>query len=100
MLGDAKWAFDKAISAKKLSDKQIAEAELQLAVCEGSDWFWWFGDYNPGEAVSNFEKQYRMNLANLYRILGQEPPGYLALSFTQGSGNPAMGGTMRLGVQI
>ncbi len=95
MLGDAKWAFDKAISAKRLTEKQIKQAELQLAVCEGSDWFWWFGDYNPGEAVSNFEKQYRMNLANLYRLLGQDPPAYLALSFTQGFGDPAMGGAMR-----
>jgi hypothetical protein len=23
-------------------------AKIQLAICEGSDWFWWFGDYNPG----------------------------------------------------
>ncbi len=99
MLGDAKWAFDKAISTKLLTEKQIKAAELQLAICEGSDWFWWFGDYNPGEAVSNFEKQYRMNLANLYRLLGQEPPGYLALSFTQGFGAPAMGGAMRPGIQ-
>jgi alpha-amylase/alpha-mannosidase (GH57 family) len=99
MLGDAKWAFDKAISAKRLSDKQIKQAELQLAICEGSDWFWWFGDYNPGEAVSNFEKQFRLNLANLYRLLGEEPPSYLALSFTQGFGAPAMGGAMRPGTQ-
>lgn len=99
MLGDAKWAFDKAVSAKKLTDKQLKAAELQLAICEGSDWFWWFGDYNPGEAVSNFEKQFRLNLANLYRLLGQDPPAYLALSFTQGSGSPAMGGAMRPGTQ-
>ncbi len=97
MLGDAKAAFDKVISAKKLNAQQVREAELQLSVCEGSDWFWWFGDYNPGEAVSNFEKQFRMNLANLYRLLGQEPPAYLALSFTQGFGDPAMGGAMRPG---
>jgi len=100
MLGDAKWAFDKAVSAKRLSEKQLKAAELQLGICEGSDWFWWFGDYNPGEAVSNFEKQFRMNLANLYRLLGQEPPAYLALSFTQGFGAPAMGGAMRPGVKI
>jgi alpha-amylase/alpha-mannosidase (GH57 family) len=99
MLGDVKVAFDQAIAAKRLSDKQIEEAEIQLAVCEGSDWFWWFGDYNPGEAVSSFEKQFRLNLSNLYRLLGEEPPAYLSLSFTQGSGTPAMGGVMRLGVE-
>ena len=92
--------FDKAISAGRLTDKQVQQAEPQLAICEGSDWFWWFGDYNPGEAVSNFEKQFRLNLANLYRLLGEEPPAYLAMSFTQGSGTPAMGGAMRPGVEL
>jgi len=100
MLGDAKLAFDRVISTGRLAAKQKQQAELQLAVCEGSDWFWWFGDYNPGEAVSNFEKQFRLNLANLYRLLGEEPPVYLALSFTQGSGSPVMGGTMRLGAEF
>ncbi|MDO9106105.1 MAG: glycoside hydrolase family 57 protein [Methylovulum sp.] len=100
MLGDVKSEFDKAILGCYLTDQQIREAELQLAICEGSDWFWWFGDYNPGEAVSNFEKQYRLNLANLYRLLGKQPPAYLALSFTQGSGAPAMGGAMRPGVEL
>jgi len=99
MLGDAKKAYDQALSMKCLSDKQINAAQIQLAVCEGSDWFWWFGDYNPGEAVSNFEKQFRLNLANLYKLLDEEPPAYLALSFTQGSGDPAMGGAMRPGVE-
>lgn len=98
MLGDAKWCFDKIIASGRLTEPQLNAAELQLAVCEGSDWFWWFGDYNPGEAVSNFERQFRLNLLNLYRLLGAEPPGYLALSFTQGSGSPAMGGTMRPGM--
>jgi len=100
MLGDVKKAYDKAMALGKLNDTQRAQAETQLAVCEGSDWFWWFGDYNPGEAVSDFEKQYRLNLSNLYRLLGEEPPGYLALSFTQGSGDPAMGGAMRRGNEI
>ncbi len=97
MLGDVKRAFDLAIEAESLSEQDIKTAELQLAICEGSDWFWWFGDYNPGEAVSSFEKQYRLNLANLYRVLGTEVPAYLALAFTQGSGDPANGGTMRTG---
>lgn len=100
MLGDVKIVFDKVVAQGKLSEQQLAAAELQLAVCEGSDWFWWFGDYNPGEAVSDFEKQYRLNLSNLYRLLGEEPPAYLALSFTQGSGFPAMGGAMRRGNAI
>jgi alpha-amylase/alpha-mannosidase (GH57 family) len=100
MLGDAKWSFDKVVTTGRLSPEQLEAAETQLAVCEGSDWFWWFGDYNPSEAVSDFEKQFRLNLANLYHLLGTPPPAYLALTFTQGSGSPAMGGAMRPGIEV
>ena len=99
MLGDAKKMFDHVLATKEISSELREKAILQLAVCEGSDWFWWFGDYNPSDAVSSFEKQYRLNLANLYYLLGEQPPAYLALSFTQGSGAPAMGGTMRQGTE-
>ncbi len=99
MLGDAKAMFDKVTATKKIDAKLREKADLQLAVCEGSDWFWWFGDYNSNDAVSSFEKQFRMNLTNLYHLLGEKPPAYLALSFTQGSGAPAMGGTMRKGTE-
>ena len=98
MLGEAKGCYDKVVSTGRLSKIRLKEAEVQLAVCEGSDWFWWFGDYNPGETVSDFEHQFRLNLTNLYHLLGEEPPAYLYLSFTQGSGSPAMGGAMRPGL--
>ena len=55
MLGDAKRAFDKAISKGHMDSEQIVAAQLQLSICEGSDWFWWFGDYNPADSVSDFE---------------------------------------------
>ena len=97
MLGDAKRAFDQVMAARSLDSEQVAAAELQLAVCEGSDWFWWFGDYNPADSVSDFESLYRMHLANLYRLLGLEPPEYLAHTFARGSGRPEMGGVMRHG---
>ena len=95
MLNDAKKVFDKI--APSLSETQRAEAERQMAICEASDWFWWFGDYNPGEAVSDFDRLYRRQLANLYQILDIEPPDYLAFAFAHGKGKPAAGGTMRPG---
>jgi len=97
MLGDAKRAFDKACAAGELDGKQLRIAQLQLAVCEGSDWFWWFGDYNPAHSVSDFESLFRMHVSNLYNLLGVEPPEYLAHTFARGSGAPAMGGVMRHG---
>jgi len=99
MLVDAKHAYDQAV-ATGLSAKKLNRAEIQLAVCEGSDWFWWFGGDNPAETVSAFDEMYRMHLSRLYQILGKEPPEYLAHSFTEGGGNPAHGGTMRHGKPV
>ena len=97
MLGDAKKMFDQVIESQQPDSKLIAKAEQQLALCEGSDWFWWFGDYNPSGTVSDFDRLYRINLSRLYQILGKEPPAYLAEVISHGSGDPAMGGTMRPG---
>ncbi|MCG6869076.1 MAG: glycoside hydrolase [Gammaproteobacteria bacterium] len=97
MLIEAKRIYDKVLSGNRLSAEQREEAEYQLAVCEGSDWFWWFGDYNDAESVSNFERLYRHHLNALYRILGEPPPEYLSKVFTEGHGSPVMGGAMRPG---
>lgn len=97
MLVEAKRCFDHVVAAGQLPDEQLRKAEHQLAICEGSDWFWWFGDYNPAEAVRDFERLYRLQLATLYQILGHEPPEYLSHAFTHGGGAPAAGGVMRQG---
>ncbi|WP_455197183.1 hypothetical protein [Kaarinaea lacus] len=97
MLGDAKRTFDQAMANNQLSDELRDAAEIQLAICEGSDWFWWFGDYNPGDTVSDFDHLFRMQLVNLYELLGEEPPEYLSHTFAHGSGAPQMGGVMRRG---
>jgi alpha-amylase/alpha-mannosidase (GH57 family) len=97
MLGDAKQAFDRVVASGTLDPDRLAQAEHQLAICEGSDWFWWFGDYNPAESVECFEYLYRSHLSNLYHLLGEAPPSYLSRVLSHGSGHPAMGGTMRPG---
>ncbi|TCK18806.1 alpha-amylase/alpha-mannosidase (GH57 family) [Thiogranum longum] len=97
MLGDAKLAFDKACASGNLDSEQVVAAELQLAICEGSDWFWWFGDYNPADSVSDFESLFRLHLSNLYQLIGQEAPEYLAHAFARGTGQPTLGGVMRQG---
>jgi len=98
MLGDAKRCFDQVVNSERLDEEQLCQAQQQLAICEGSDWFWWFGDYNPEKSVSKFEHLYRSHLTNLYRLLGEAPPEYLSKVFTHGQGEPAMAGTMRPGV--
>ncbi len=100
MLVDAKQTFDRVLAEGNLEPAQQRRAENQLAICEGSDWFWWFGDYNPAGAVHDFDRLYRLHLANLYRLLQVEPPEYLAHAFTTGRANggvPDVGGVMRRG---
>jgi alpha-amylase/alpha-mannosidase (GH57 family) len=95
MLCDAKRMFDQVVVEGGLSDDEQRRAELQLGVCEGSDWAWWFGDYNPAATVASFDALYRRHLTALYRLLGEAPPAYLAAAFATGGGDAEGGGTMR-----
>ena len=97
MLTDAKKTFDRLVAEGRLTGDRLERAIRQLAICEGSDWCWWFGDYNPSTSVSAFERLYRLHLVNLYQLMGETPPEYLAHTFTHGGGSPATGGVMRQG---
>ena len=95
LLCAAKASFDLVIGSGRLSEQQKASALRQLADCEGSDWFWWLGDYNPAEAVAAFELAYRTKLANLYRLLELPVPASLSVPISLGHGHPESGGAMR-----
>jgi len=47
LLCAAKRNFDLVAVSGRLNAQELADATRQLADCEASDWFWWFGDYNP-----------------------------------------------------
>ncbi len=95
MLCEAKQVFDQVVVEGALSEERESAVERQLGVCEGSDWFWWFGDENPAEAVASFDALFRHHLGNLYRLLGEEPPQYLQQPFAVGHGGAELGGTMK-----
>jgi alpha-amylase/alpha-mannosidase (GH57 family) len=99
LLIEAKDTFDTVVASGRLTAEQLAAAERQLAICEGSDWFWWFGDYNPEATVSDFDRLFRLHLSSLYQILGEPPPEYLAEVIARGGGRPLHGGTMRASSQ-
>ena len=96
-LVEAKIAYDGAMAEGRLDAQQAQQAGLQLAICEGSDWFWWFGDYNPSDSVRDFDELYRQQLKNLYEILGKPVPGNLDEPLSQGGGAAENAGTMRRG---
>ncbi len=93
----AKKTYDSVLSKGDLNTDQLAACERQLAICEGSDWFWWFGDYNSSDSVASFDKLYRLNLINLYTLLQQPIPDELHSSISTGGGNADNAGTMRRG---
>ena len=95
---DAKHAYDKIISSGELSPEQQELASRQLGVCEGSDWFWWFGDYNPADSVRDFERLYRQQLKQLYELLQVPAPAYLDKPLSLGGGSAENAGTMRRNV--
>jgi alpha-amylase/alpha-mannosidase (GH57 family) len=95
LLCDAKQAYDRALP--RISDPaQRTAVGRQLALCETSDWFWWYGDYNPADAVGQFDRLYRHQLATLYQQLNVTPPAEIAVPLAAGSkDSPELGGVMR-----
>ncbi len=95
LLAHAKAAYDRALATGALTGETRERAERQLAICEGSDWFWWFGDYNPAQTVSDFDRLFRTHLADLYRLCAAPVPEEIEAVIGVGSGTPLHGGTMR-----
>lgn len=95
LLCEAKRSYDIVVNSGRLNEEEVRLATEQLADCEGSDWFWWFGDYNSAQSVSSFDVLFRKNLTNLYRLLKLPPPVDLQHVISVGGGDPAAGGTMR-----
>jgi alpha-amylase/alpha-mannosidase (GH57 family) len=96
MLCAAKATYDRAI--EHLPGERRQQAEFLLMSCESSDWFWWFGDYNPGPSVQAFDRVYRRKLANLYEVLGVPVPDVLSVPLCRGGEDSIdAGGVMRRG---
>ena len=94
LLADAKLAYDEVLAKAELDQASIEQATKQLAICEGSDWFWWFGDVNPSGSVRDFDQLYRIQLKNLYELLQLPVPAVLDEPISQGGGNAENAGTM------
>ncbi|MDH5693187.1 MAG: glycoside hydrolase family 57 protein, partial [Gammaproteobacteria bacterium] len=96
----AKHVYDRVLERGELSEEQRRLATQQLAICEGSDWFWWFGDYNPAASVNDFDRLYRYQLKELYKLLKEPIPPELDSPISVGGGTPEGGGAMRRGSEV
>jgi alpha-amylase/alpha-mannosidase (GH57 family) len=95
LLCSAKQSFDLVVASERLPAAAVRAASRQLAACEASDWFWWPAPYNPQHTVECFDRMYRGNLANLYRLLELPAPSALSAPISHGGGHPEAGGAMR-----
>ena len=91
---EAKQAYDKVLATGQLDDDEIEVATRQLAICEGSDWFWWFGEKNSSESVNDFDQLFRGQLKNLYQLLKLDEPENLHEPLSMGGGEAENAGTM------
>lgn len=55
----------------------IELARRELFICEGSDWFWWYGEPNDSGRDNIFDFLFRTHLKNIYRYLDLDTPRYL-----------------------
>lgn len=95
LLVEAKDCYDQVISSGLLTAEKTEDVTRQLAICEGSDWFWWFGDNNPAGSVRDFDQLFRRHLVRLYQMLEKIPPQKLKNPLSHGGGNAENAGTMR-----
>jgi len=95
LLAMAKQQYDTVMANGTLNAAEAEAAEAQLCDCESSDWFWWFGGYNPRHSVESFDRLYRANLVQLYVLLKLPVPVALNVPISHGGEDVEAGGTMR-----
>lgn len=68
--------FSKFVKENPLNPN-IEAARRELFICEGSDWFWWYGEPNDSGRDNIFDYIFREHLKNIYKYMGKAEPDYL-----------------------
>jgi alpha-amylase/alpha-mannosidase (GH57 family) len=79
MLVTARHAVDAVLRPFPANERPgwVREVLRQLAICEASDWFWWLREDDQTVDEAAFDSLFREQLADLYRMIGREPPDEL-----------------------
>ena len=80
--------FSKYVKKHPLNP-HIKDAKKELFICEGSDWFWWYGEPNESGRDNIFDYIFREHLKNIYLYLGLNVPGYLDEPLTSAFTKPS-----------
>jgi alpha-amylase/alpha-mannosidase (GH57 family) len=63
--------------ASSIPESNRRTAWEELLIAEGSDWCWWYGPEHSSANRPEFDQLYRAHLANVYRLMGGDPPAIL-----------------------
>lgn len=80
--------FSKYVKQNPLNPN-IEQARRELFICEGSDWFWWYGEPNDSGRDNIFDYIFREHLKNIYKYLGIETPEYLDIPLLSAISKPS-----------
>ena len=67
----------KEFEKENYDENLIKQAWQEIYICEGSDWFWWYGEPNDSGQDNIFDLLFRSRLKNVYKILNKPIPEYL-----------------------
>jgi alpha-amylase/alpha-mannosidase (GH57 family) len=79
----ARRAYDCAIAANSINAEKQQLAFEELLIAEGSDWCWWYGPEHQSANRPEFDRLFRDHVANVYRVLGLQPPEELSQPILQ-----------------
>lgn len=81
---DVAWTYLKranqdyiSYSKREPKNPNLEKAHKELLICEGSDWYWWYGEPNSSGRDNLFDFIFRNHIKNMYKFLDLECPSYL-----------------------
>ena len=80
---DLAWTYLKRVkkdfsqfAKREPNHPNLDAAYREILICEGSDWFWWYGEPNDSGRDNIFDFLYRTHLKNVYRYLELDTPAF------------------------
>lgn len=83
--------FEAASAGGEVDPDALERAREELLAAEGSDWFWWYGADQSSPLEGSFDDIFRGTLANVYTLVGEEPPDFLSESILSAPARAAPG---------
>lgn len=88
LLARTRAAVIEAAAGRPPGDPQVKAAERHVAIAEGSDWFWWYGDDHESAHIEVFDQLFRAHLTAAYEAMGLTAPAELRTAIKGRFGRP------------